>query len=216
MHIVVWGMFKVGSTTIYNSLKDSCPDSIQVKKSHTEINTLLDQDVDIAIVPFRKNTLKQWMSAYFMDIEKPEYPYSPFNRKLACFSHLSSGLRKEIIKMVDPRILVEDFNLINWRQFEWLNMDLTLNLLKTQFSFTQAPSLSAAVEIIPGTRRRDGKPLQFIFIQTEEISEPNLRGALAQFLPADVINQIHVVNSNIGTENWYGDQYREFLNCMAE
>ena len=149
-----------------------------------------------------------------MDIDRPEYPYSPFNRVLASFAHLSTDLRQEVIKVVDPWLLVKDFQSVEWKQFDWLNTNLTLEILKEEFQFDRLPRIidhsDAPFEVIHGERKRDGKSLDFVFIPTEEITETNLQEMLRHYTDT----KLRLLSSNIGSENWYGPKYQTFLKCM--
>lgn len=211
--IIVWGMFKVGSTTIYNTLKTNFPHN-NIIKSHTNINFLTDtDDISTIIVPIRKNKIKQYISAYFMDIDVPDYEYSPFNRILNTFINLPKHQKQKIINITDIKLLIDDFNTIEWDNYEWLSTKKSMDLIYSEFTFGEILDINdiSDLKIIKGNRNKDNKKVTFIFIITEEINKKNMLNICKNSNLDINENTFKMVNSNIGTKKWYAKKYKEFL-----
>lgn len=213
--ITIWGLYKVGSSTIYNTLKENFP-NIKVIKTHINIDHLkIADDLEYIIIPIRKDLNSLYISAYFQDILEEKYEYSPFNRCLNKFKKLDINEKKELIKIVDINILINDFKTINWEKYEWLNPNKALNILKNEFKFNFNLNELDEIKVIESTRIRDNKQIKLIFITTESISK-ELLIKLSTYLDIKYSeSEFKYITSNIGYEKWYRMQYEKFKKSMV-
>ena len=208
--IVIWGAFKVGSTTIYNTIVKNSPE-LEIFKTHTDVGYLdRTSNIDYVVIPIRRDRYEQYMSAYFSDIIDPLYEYSPFNRFLHNFKNLDEMKKINLIQIIDVKLLINDFKSVKWEQYEWLNVEIALSLLHNTFDFTVDLNSINDILIINAIRKKDNRLIKLCFIITEKINKNTIMKIYDELNINYDPNTFELVDSNIGVDKWYGDKYKEF------
>jgi len=210
--IFISGGFKCGTSTLTKTLG--------VKKTHKIIpnceNRIVKNNINCILFPFR-NVEEIYPSALFQDIVVPNYKYSPFamnnfledkNRcqkkcVIDCKCQFSQR-RKQIIKNIDVKLLVEHYKKIDWDKFLHLNSKLRIKMTNEKYNINIDYNSKEYQIFDIIIQNRKIRLISFnISILNSKFDE------LQTILYGRKIKTLK--KSNIGTKKWYSQKYKEFL-----
>lgn len=185
--------------------------NINIVKKHINLDYLIEsKDLEYVIIPIRKNKKNLFISAYFSDIIEDSYEYSPFNRCLKKFRFLKRDDRKELINIIDIDILVDDFKLIDWTKYEWLNPYKLLDILNDGFDYNVNIDELETIQIVNAKRRKDDKNIKIIFVATESLTKETMMTITNELDVNYNKSEYKLINSNNGSQKWYNDRFIKF------
>lgn len=212
LKIFISGGYKCGTSTLTRTLG--------VKKTHEIIsnceNRIVKNNINCILFPFR-NVEEIYPSALFQDIHVPNYEYSPFamnnflEDKRRCKQNCKAGCecqfqqrRKQIIKNIDVKLLVEHYKNIDWDKFLHLNSKLRIKMTNEKYNINIDYNSKEYQIFDIVIKNRKIRLISF------NISILNSRfDKLQNILYGRKIKTLK--KSNIGTKKWYSQKYKEFL-----
>lgn len=199
--ILVSGSFKTATTTLQQVFNCPRTHDIYLKKPDVQDN------ICVVIFPFR-NTESVYKSALFQDITEPAYNYCPFAKGnfLEKYIDASTEEKMEIIKTIDVQLLIEHYKKINWGKNLDLNNEARLNIINKYYDIKIDYYSNDIQEF---NLNINNNILRIIGIKND-IIEQNFE-ELKNRIYRERRDDIKLKNDNVGSEKWYGNKYKEFL-----
>ena len=199
--IVILTPFRVGSTSVREAL--SGIPNLSIHKLHTygpyEYHIIKPDKVDGVILIYRK-PIDIYISAYFADCDKPEYPYY-------------FGTRDDVMAAPIDQ-LINHFKSFKWETYGWLNYDYYIDTLKKTFNvdpigikgFMDSPD-HITHKVCVGKYHNQSKFMVVLLLKTNKLDQSMV-----------IINNtfnIHIENMNRyqrqDQESWCSQKYVEFI-----
>ena len=205
------------STLICGSLKtDTCTlqQTFLFPRTHTLYFCDLKNETTVSklIVLFQDN-MSVYRSALFQDILVPVYDYSPFAKGnfLEKYRDVSEKEKQDIINEVDVNLLIEHYKKIDWDQCIHLNNKNRICILNSYYRI-QIEYTSKEIQVFNIKRENKNifnNTLKIIALNTDTITKnfDKLKKEIYDDPRSDIILQ----KTNIGSEKWYSNKYKEFL-----
>ena len=194
--VVIFSPFRVGASTIEKTLNEIS--NVRAKKIYTytdkEAESIPPQTIDTIVLIYR-DPIDRYISAFFADCTKKEYPYY-FG---SCEKVLATPINE----------LIKHFNKFRWTEFGWLSYDYYIHVLDATFSINIVDiqlfiNSQSKQQILLG--QYEQKPIKCLLLKTQYLDQS-----------VGIINQ--VFNSNIKSmpkchshqNQWYSKKYIEFI-----
>jgi hypothetical protein len=198
-NIVVFNPFRVGSSSIQEALNRCNSKNLKVYKLHSyskkEREIIHPRDLEAIIVIYRP-PLDRYISAFFEDCTKPEYPYYYGTTEKFQSAPISE--------------LVKHFKKFNWNEYDWLNYNYYFQKIQKMFkidincveNFIYSPE---KIMMLNGTHRQ--KRIKCLFLKLDSLESS--RQLINNFLDVK-IEKINVCHKTLNPK------YIEFIKAFKE
>jgi len=186
MNILILSPFKTGTTSLYATFYEN---NINVLKLH-DIDHTFHTDYSHVFLLTRERK-KLYLSAYFQDIDNPEFEYH-------------YGTQEEVLN-ADISDIIKHYKKFNFEKYTHLDIKYYLNLLEKYFD-VQIEDLKDEEKYNVALKNNT----YFIFIRLENLSDVFEQVCLQTNLPENIKLQSH----NSSQYKWYSDLYNRMTDIL--
>lgn len=198
------GTFKSGTNTLENLLKKNT--EFNIERRHVNIDIIKKNHYDYIVFPFRDNK-DVYPSAFFQDITKKEYIYSPYHKDnfLSNFSDLSEVEKREQIINTKTEDLLNLYKKIDWDKCH------DNNKFRDQISeiFNIKIKDCDEIQIFDTINPELKNKIKIICLKTDALSREEYIEELISYFGYKL--KTGIIHSNNSQDKWYKKKYNSFL-----